>query len=61
MKKFFLTVYDKTGKHLVNDVFEANDESAAKEEGKKRLAEQNYTEHTNRLVNSSGRLLLFHA
>lgn len=61
MKKFFLTVYDKTGENLVNDVFEAADESSAKEEGRKRLAEQNYTEYTNRLVNSSGKLLLFHS
>ncbi|UTR09219.1 hypothetical protein MM300_15090 [Evansella sp. LMS18] len=60
MKKYFLTAYDKSGKHLINEAFEAADDKEAKEQGLKRLEEENLTENPSRVVRSSGGLVHFH-
>lgn len=60
MAKYFVTAYDKTGKHLMNDVIEAPTDSEGLERGMKELEEQNLLEHTARVVNSRGQLLYFH-
>lgn len=40
-------------------MFEASNDQDAKVEGLKRLTEQNFTEHTYRLVSAKANLLLF--
>lgn len=61
MYKYFVTAYDKSGKHLLNDVLEAGDDQAGRENGMKKLEDENLLLHTSRVVNSKGKLLYFHA
>lgn len=61
MRKYFITAYDKTGNHLMNDVIEASDDQAGRESGMKKLEEEELLLHTSRVVNSKGKLLYFHA
>ncbi|WP_096188204.1 YhzD family protein [Evansella halocellulosilytica] len=60
MAKYFLTVYDKAGAHLLNEVIEAGDDKEAKQRGIDRLKEENLLESTSRVVRSSGGLVHFH-
>jgi hypothetical protein len=60
MPQFTLTVFDKSGKKLLEETFEATDEKEAKKIGENRLRENNYLEMTHRCTSSSGKLILFH-
>ncbi|MDN4526959.1 YhzD family protein [Fictibacillus fluitans] len=60
MKKYFLTVYDKSGGKLLDETIQAADDRQAKELGEKRLLEEQFNERTHRLTSPSGALLLFH-
>lgn len=60
MGKYFLTVFDKAGESLMNETFEANNDSEAKEIGTRKLEENNYLEATHRCTSSTGQLILFH-
>lgn len=60
MANFHFTAFEKTGEILFNEVWEFENEQEAKEKGKKRLEELGVQEKTHRLVNSSGKLILFH-
>ncbi|AOZ87812.1 hypothetical protein BK049_03255 [Bacillus xiamenensis] len=58
-KTYFLTVFDSSGETLLNEKITANNDEKAKELGRHRLIEQQYTKHSHRLVNDAGKLLLF--
>ncbi|MBB6454656.1 hypothetical protein HNQ94_003145 [Salirhabdus euzebyi] len=59
MKSYTLTVFEKDGKTLLDESFEANNDQEAKEKGTKLLEEKGYENHTHRCV-TEGRLVLFH-
>lgn len=61
MAKYYVTAYDKTGKHLMNDIIEASTDAEGRDLGVKQLEEQNLTGHTARVVTSQGQLVYFHA
>lgn len=60
MKTYFLTVFDKSGKRLLNETFEASNNDEAKKIGQKRLDEEGYSEYTHRCVSPEAKLVLFH-
>ena len=60
MQTYVLTVFDQSGKKLLDESFTAANNEAAKETGTARLIEVNYEEHTHRCVTSDGKLVLFH-
>ncbi|HEU5140800.1 MAG TPA: YhzD family protein [Bacillales bacterium] len=60
MPNYTLTVFDKSGETLLDETFEAKDENEAKEIGEKRLKDEGYEHHTNRMTSSAGKLVLFH-
>ncbi|RDW18175.1 hypothetical protein CWR48_11340 [Oceanobacillus arenosus] len=59
MAKYFLTVFDQTGKNLYDASFTAANNIGAKEIGLKKLEELNYSKHTHRCVTADGKLVLF--
>ncbi|WP_152654908.1 YhzD family protein [Oceanobacillus sp. CFH 90083] len=60
MGTYYLTVFSKTGEKLLDEHFEASNDSDAKEIGKEKLDKENYSEHTHRCVSPSAKLVLFH-
>jgi hypothetical protein len=60
MKTYAITVFEKDGKTLVNETFEAKDDQEAKEVGTQLLNEKGYEEKTHRCVSPDGHLVLFH-
>ncbi|MFC7391664.1 YhzD family protein [Scopulibacillus cellulosilyticus] len=60
MPKYTLTVYEKDGSKILEESFEAANDDEGKALGAKRLKEENYENHTNRLTSDSGQLILFH-
>ncbi|MBM7715084.1 YhzD family protein [Siminovitchia sp. FSL H7-0308] len=60
MGTYYLTAFEKTGKTLLDETFEANNESEAKEKGNAILAEKGLLQHTHRCTTQAGQLVLFH-
>lgn len=60
MANFYFTAYEKSGELLFNEVWEFENEQEAIIEGQKRIEEKGVQDKTHRLVNSSGKILLFH-
>ncbi|MFA9557229.1 YhzD family protein [Evansella sp. AB-rgal1] len=60
MKKYYITAFDRSGSPLLNEMFEASDDSEAQNIGLKRLSEKQLLHHPSRIVRSSGSLLYFH-
>ncbi|MEQ6377254.1 YhzD family protein [Bacillaceae bacterium S4-13-56] len=60
MKKYFLTVFEKDGSSLLDEVFEEENDRQAKTKGEQLLEEKGYLEHTHRCVAPEGHLVLFH-
>ncbi|BBP88218.1 hypothetical protein BsIDN1_18360 [Bacillus safensis] len=59
-KTYFLTVFDRSsGETLLNEKITADNDEKAKELGRHRLMEQQYTKHSHRLVDQAGKLLFF--
>ncbi|GEN30734.1 hypothetical protein HNQ35_001609 [Cerasibacillus quisquiliarum] len=61
MKTYVLTVYEKDGKKLLDEKFEAKNDLEAKEIGQEKLEKEDYHEQTHRLVSPDAKLLLFHS
>jgi len=59
MINYVLTVFEKSGKLLLDETFQAKDDIEAKELGMQRLYEEGYSEHTHRCVAPNARLVLF--
>lgn len=59
MKKYVLTVFDKTGKNLLDEKFEAQNDEEAKAICERRLAKENYSNYSHRCVTSDAKLLIF--
>ncbi|MCM3388606.1 YhzD family protein [Ureibacillus chungkukjangi] len=60
MENFRFTAFEKTGEILFDEVWTFESEEIAKVEGQKQIEEKGVEEKTHRLVNSSGKLVLFH-
>lgn len=60
MKTYKLTVFEPNGEKLVDEAFEAKDDTEAKEIGEKLLSEKGAQDKTHRCTSPSGKLILFH-
>lgn len=60
MENFRFTAFEKTGDILFDEVWTFESEEIAKIEGQKQIEEKGVAEKTHRLVNSVGKLILFH-
>ncbi|WP_085992804.1 YhzD family protein [Oceanobacillus senegalensis] len=60
MPNYVLTVFDKSGKKLMDETFSADNNEEAKTIGQKLLDEKGYSEHTHRCVSPQAKLVLFH-
>ncbi|RXI99875.1 hypothetical protein DS745_13425 [Anaerobacillus alkaliphilus] len=60
MAVYVLTVFDGTGKVLVDERFDAKDDAEAKKLGESKIAELKYETYSSRVTKSSGGLVLFH-
>lgn len=61
MKTYKLTVFEQTGKLLLEETFTAVDDEEACFVATNMLEENGYAEQTHRLTASTGKLLLFHS
>lgn len=60
MKPYKFTAYEQTGKLLVDETWEFASDDEAKKKGQEIIEEKEFAGTTHRLVNSSGKLILFH-
>ncbi|KGR79961.1 YhzD family protein [Ureibacillus manganicus] len=60
MGNYRFTAFEKSGETLFDEVWTFESDEVAKVEGQKRIEEKGIAAKTHRLVNSSGKLLLFH-
>jgi len=60
MENYRFTAFEKTGETLFDEVWTFENDETAKIEGQKQIDEKGVAEKTHRLVNSSGKLILFH-
>lgn len=60
MENYRFTAFEKTGEVLFDEVWTFESEALAKVEGQKKIEELAVADKTHRLVNSSGKLVLFH-
>ncbi|WP_042476701.1 YhzD family protein [Bacillus ndiopicus] len=60
MENYRFTAFEKTGETLFDEVWTFNNDDAAKIEGQKQIDEKGLSDKTHRLVNSAGKLILFH-
>ncbi|MDP4083948.1 MAG: YhzD family protein [Bacillota bacterium] len=61
MNTYKLTAFQPNGEKLLDESFQAGDDSAAKEIGIQLLIEKDLLNATHRCVSSKGKLLLFHS
>lgn len=60
MRNYRFTAFEKTGEVLFDEVWSFNDDETAKVVGQKQIEEKGVADKTHRLVDSSGKLILFH-
>ncbi|WP_064091736.1 YhzD family protein [Rossellomorea aquimaris] len=60
MKVYKLTVFEKDGKKILDESFEAASDLEAKKTGESMLEEKGYLDHIHRCTSPLGKLLLFH-
>lgn len=60
MENYRFTAFEKTGETLFDEVWTFENDETAKIEGQKKIEEKGITEKTHRLVNATGKLILFH-
>lgn len=60
MENYRFTAFEKTGETLFDEVWTFENDDAAKIEGQKKIEEKGIAEKTHRLVNATGKLILFH-
>lgn len=58
MKSYLITVYDNKGKKLIEETFQAENDQKARNQGKERLQQQGFTNHTSRVTSELGKLIL---
>ncbi|WP_313893093.1 YhzD family protein [Psychrobacillus sp.] len=60
MKTYKFTAFEPTGKLIVEETLTFENDEQAKKQGEAYIEEKGFLETTHRLVNSSGKLVLFH-
>ena len=60
MENYRFTAFEKTGETLFDEIWTFENDEKAKIEGQKQIEEKGVSEKTHRLVNASGKLILFH-
>ncbi|WP_341300365.1 YhzD family protein [Lysinibacillus sp. FSL H8-0500] len=60
MENYRFTAFEKTGETLFDETWTFENDEAAKVNGQQQIEEKGVAEKTHRLVNSSGKLILFH-
>lgn len=60
MENYRFTAFEKTGETLFDETLTFENDNTAKVEGQKLIEEKGVAEKTHRLVNASGKLILFH-
>lgn len=60
MENYRFTAFEKTGETLFDEVWTFENDDVAKVEGQQQIEEKGIAEKTHRLVNKSGKLILFH-
>ncbi|MBS4210708.1 YhzD family protein [Bacillus sp. FJAT-50079] len=60
MPFYRLTAFERSGKKMLDEEFEAENDKLAKEKGYQLLVEKDFSDQTHRCTSSSGKLLLFH-
>ena len=60
MENYRFTAFEKTGEVLFDEVWTFESEEKAKVDGQKQIEERGVDGKTHRLVNSTGKLVLFH-
>ncbi|KOP69896.1 YhzD family protein [Lysinibacillus sp. FJAT-14745] len=60
MENYRFTAFEKTGETLFDETWKFENDEAAKINGLQQIEEKGVANKTHRLVNSSGKLILFH-
>lgn len=60
MKSYKFTAFEPTGKLLVEETWTFENDDEAKKQGAAAIEEKGLLDTTHRLVNSAGKLVLFH-
>jgi hypothetical protein len=60
LKTYKLTVFEANGEKLLDESFQATNDTEAKTKGEQLLQEKNFLEKTHRCVSPTGKLVLFH-
>ena len=60
MQNYRFTAFENTGETLFDEVWTFENDEVAKLDGQKKIEENGVAEKTHRLVNSQGKLILFH-
>ncbi|MGE7943260.1 YhzD family protein [Lysinibacillus xylanilyticus] len=60
MKNYRFTAFEQTGETLFDETWTFESDEAAKINGQQQIMEKGVADKTHRLVNSSGKLILFH-
>lgn len=60
MENYRFTAFEKTGETLFDEVWTFENDDTAKIEGQQQINEKGIAEKTHRLINSSGKIILYH-
>lgn len=60
MENYRFTAFEKTGETLYDETWTFENDEVAKQNGQLQIQEKGVADKTHRLVNSSGKLILFH-
>ena len=60
LKPYKFTAFEPTGKLIIEETWEFGSDEEAKAKGQEMIEEKNFENTTHRLVNTSGKLILFH-
>ena len=60
MENYRFTAFEKTGETLFDETWTFENDEVAKQNGQLQIQEKGVADKTHRLVNSSGKLILFH-
>ncbi|MCK1998190.1 hypothetical protein MPH47_13375 [Psychrobacillus psychrodurans] len=60
MKPYKFTAFEQTGELIIEETWEYENDDEAKQKGEAIIEEKGFSNKTHRLVNSAGKLVLFH-
>ncbi|MCZ8533496.1 YhzD family protein [Psychrobacillus psychrodurans] len=60
MKPYKFTAFEPTGELIIEETWEYENDDEAKQKGEVNIEEKGFSNKTHRLVNSAGKLVLFH-